>query len=219
MSLPPEARQQQGRAMLERLLPLARQRFGADHPVVLTATNNLAQIVGDGGDRRRERELYTQLIASQRRVLGEQHPHTLISYHNLGRSHVRSQEFEQALAWTGLAHEGALKMLGEAHPFVCTFGGMRATALAGAGRRDPLRRAPKGATGAGARQHAGRARPAGAPVRPGLPGGTRTPDLRLRRPLLYPVELRAVAAIVADLALSAAGTGRRRTASRAPCRR
>ncbi len=25
----------------------------------------------------------------------------------------------------------------------------------------------------------------------GLPGGTRTPDLRLRRPLLYPVELRA----------------------------
>lgn len=138
-SLPPEARQQQGRAMLERLLPLARQRFGADHPVVLTATNNLAQIVGDGGDRRRERELYTQLIASQRRVLGEQHLHTLISYHNLGRSHVRSQEFERALPWTGLAHEGALKMLGEAHPFVCTFGGMRAVALAGAGRRDEAR--------------------------------------------------------------------------------
>jgi eukaryotic-like serine/threonine-protein kinase len=139
MSLPEEARQREGRALLERLLPLARQRFGADHPIVLTSTNNLAQIVGDGGDRRRERELYTELIASQRRVLGEQHLHTLISYHNLGRSHVRSQEFEQALAWTGLAHEGALKTLGESHPFVCTFGGMRATALAGAGRRDEAR--------------------------------------------------------------------------------
>ena len=33
----------------------------------------------------------------------------------------------------------------------------------------------------------------------GLPGGTRTPDLLLRRQLLYPVELRAVWDVAVDL--------------------
>ncbi len=66
----------------------------------------------------------------------------------------------------------------------------------------------------------------------GLPGGTRTPDLLLRRQLLYPVELRAGAAgrcrpapmrlsrrRHAPQTLSACGTGSRRTALRARARR
>ena len=35
----------------------------------------------------------------------------------------------------------------------------------------------------------------------GLPGGTRTPDLLLRRQLLYPVELRAVWDVAVDLGI------------------
>lgn len=63
----------------------------------------------------------------------------------------------------------------------------------------------------------------------GLPGGTRTPDLLLRRQLLYPVELRAGAAGRGGPApvrlsrraggLNACGTGSRRTALRARARR
>ena len=67
----------------------------------------------------------------------------------------------------------------------------------------------------------------------GLPGGTRTPGLLLRRQLLYPAELRAVVqtcwrailcsrsstAAAAHRAFSAACTARRRTGSCAPCRR
>lgn len=42
--------------------------------------------------------------------------------------------------------------------------------------------------------------PGSAAASSGLPGGTRTPDLLLRRQLLYPVELRAAGAGMARLA-------------------
>ena len=72
------------------------------------------------------------------------------------------------------------RRLGESHSVACPSGG-----ACGQPQQGIVRGGCRGLSPAGDR-------PSWSPPHGGLPGGTRTPDLLLRRQLLYPVELRAV---------------------------
>ena len=138
-ALPDERKATQGRALVETLLTTAKARFGADHVSSQNLLNTLALMVGNAGDRERERALYAELLASQRRTLGNEHFFTLITQINIARSHTRSRQFVQALDWATRAHETARATLDESNYVVCVFASQRATALAELGRRDEAR--------------------------------------------------------------------------------
>jgi len=57
-----------------------RQRvLGRDHPLTLTASNNLATAYQDAGDLDRAILLSEQVLADSVRVLGEDHPQTEVA--------------------------------------------------------------------------------------------------------------------------------------------
>ncbi len=58
---------------------------GAEHPLTLRGLADLAGSTGDAGDPARARDLYSQLLATEERVLGAEHPTTLITRGNLAR--------------------------------------------------------------------------------------------------------------------------------------
>lgn len=138
-TMPADAKAVEGRALLETLLARAERRFGPDHATTHGLINSLALVVGDAGERDRERSLYTALLESQRRTMGADHYHTLITLHNLGRSHVRSRQFAQALPPVTEAYDRAAASMGKEHFYVCVFGTQRANILVELGRRDEAR--------------------------------------------------------------------------------
>ena len=138
-TLPDAQKATQGRALVETLLATARSRFGADHVTSQGLLNSLALMVGDAGERERERAQYAELLASQRRTLGDSHLFTLITRHNIARSHARSRQFAQALDWATPVYDEARSKLDESNYLVCVFGTLRASALAELGRRDEAR--------------------------------------------------------------------------------
>lgn len=78
--------------------------------------NNLAGTLRAQGDLAGARSLEEQVLTVRRRVLGEEHPDTLISMNNLAFTLWHLDEHEGAIALMGQAARGAARVLGVDHP-------------------------------------------------------------------------------------------------------
>ncbi len=78
-----EGKYQDGIALAEQALALAREAFGPEHPDTLTSMNNLALLYQSQGRYGDAEPLYAETLAVRRRVLGPEHPSTLTSMNNL----------------------------------------------------------------------------------------------------------------------------------------
>ncbi|GGL04614.1 tetratricopeptide repeat protein [Mangrovihabitans endophyticus] len=70
-------------AYWERLLPVVRDRLGADHPDTLTVRNNLAWAYGRNGDAERALAGLRDLLPVRRRVLGDDDVNTMATRHGI----------------------------------------------------------------------------------------------------------------------------------------
>jgi Tetratricopeptide repeat len=61
------------------LLPMRERMSGAEHPMTLTARNNLARWTGEAGDPFSARDQFAALVPIEERVLGAEHPDTLVT--------------------------------------------------------------------------------------------------------------------------------------------
>jgi hypothetical protein len=70
----------------EKVLALAREKLGPEHPATLTAMGNLALTLKAQGDLGAARQYFEEVLGVRRRVLGAEHPDTSIAAWNLYRT-------------------------------------------------------------------------------------------------------------------------------------
>jgi hypothetical protein len=71
--------------------------------------NNLATVYLNRRKLPESEKLYTKVLETQRKVLGEQHPDTLTSMGNLGSSFLSQRKFAQAESLLVSSYEGMLQ--------------------------------------------------------------------------------------------------------------
>ncbi|MBG0823339.1 tetratricopeptide repeat protein [Planomonospora sp. ID91781] len=69
--------------LLQQRLEAVRERLSPAHPDTLAAWHDLAEHLGEAGDPRRARDLFTDLVPICERVHGAEHPDTLTARHEL----------------------------------------------------------------------------------------------------------------------------------------
>jgi hypothetical protein len=82
--------------LLQRIVDTRDRALGFEHPLTLTARNNLAYWTGEAGDTAGAREQYAAVVPAMERVLGPEHPETLAARRGLA-----------AWTWTGVAGNAA----------------------------------------------------------------------------------------------------------------
>jgi serine/threonine protein kinase/tetratricopeptide (TPR) repeat protein len=105
-------------AVAQEELRAARARFGAEHPAVATALNDLGQAQWQLGYRPQAESTHKEALAMRQKLLGEGHPDIAQSLHNLGAvllDQGRVREGEQLIRQ---ALEIRRKVLGDRHPDV-----------------------------------------------------------------------------------------------------
>lgn len=107
------------------------EHLGEDHPLTVGALASAAGMRGSMGDATVARDLYTQVLAAQRRVLGEQHPSVATSLNQLGFQHWLLDDVASAERYWTEAYELGVVLQGPDHPDVA----LRLNNLAGAARR------------------------------------------------------------------------------------
>ncbi|MFB8440664.1 FxSxx-COOH system tetratricopeptide repeat protein [Streptomyces niveus] len=114
-------------AIWESVLADSERVLGADHPDTLLVRGNLAAGLlersetgaagggeaGGGADRERAVALWESVIGDARRVLGDDHPDTLLARGNLARAHHSAEATESVLA-------DCVRVLGPGHPRTLT---------------------------------------------------------------------------------------------------
>jgi tetratricopeptide (TPR) repeat protein len=83
-------------------------RLGQDHPASLIARQRLGQAIGQQGRNSEAEQIYRQLLPAQQRVLGNKHPSTLSTRHDLAEQMFRELATDQQAA------------LGDQHPDTLT---------------------------------------------------------------------------------------------------
>jgi tetratricopeptide (TPR) repeat protein len=105
--------------------------------------NNLAMLYQAQGQFADAEPLFVKALEARRRVLGEEHPHTLISMNNLAAVHMGQGQFAKAEPLFAEASAGARKKLGLEHPTTQYFIGNLIDCYVRMGqpaRGEPLRR-------------------------------------------------------------------------------
>ncbi|MFG2174408.1 tetratricopeptide repeat protein [Streptomyces niveus] len=109
-------------ATWESVLADSERVLGADHPDTLLVRGNLAAGLlersetgeaGGAADRERAVALWESVIGDARRVLGDDHPDTLLARSNLARAHRSVEATESVLA-------DCVRVLGPGHPRTLT---------------------------------------------------------------------------------------------------
>ena len=90
--------------------------LGPDHPITLTAVNNLATLFIKQGRYDEAEPLYKRALAGRERVLGPKHPNTLASVNNLADLFYSQGWFDEAEPLYLRALAGRLAVLPDDHP-------------------------------------------------------------------------------------------------------
>jgi eukaryotic-like serine/threonine-protein kinase len=104
--------------------------LGADHPLTVGALASVAGMRGSLGDAEGARDLYTEVLAAQRRVLGEAHPSVATSLSQLGFQYWLLDDVDAAERYWTEAHALGVELQGSDHPEVA----LRLNNLAGVAR-------------------------------------------------------------------------------------
>lgn len=117
-----ESRYEEAEPLLEHSLAVAETRLGADHPTTLVYRNNMAAFDHSATHwpdprpyRVRAEKLYREVLESQRRILGSEHPETLRTIYNLSSLLLTLDRLEDARPFTEEAVDGRRRVLGEGH--------------------------------------------------------------------------------------------------------
>jgi tetratricopeptide (TPR) repeat protein len=78
--------------------------------------NSLAALYRDEGKYEQAEQLLTRVLAVRRRVLGEQHPHTLITMDFLAKVYASEGKYSEARALYTKVLDMRLRVLGKDHP-------------------------------------------------------------------------------------------------------
>jgi serine/threonine protein kinase len=110
--------------ILEPLLPLAQQRLGKDHPLVIAIMNDLANALRKLGRRQKNEALqleavriYQQALDLSRRVRGQDHPTTLLLEMNLAISFEYLGRDEEGIKHKIREVDGRRRIFGEEHGY------------------------------------------------------------------------------------------------------
>ena len=102
-----------------------RRVLGDEHPETLVCLGNLASLClaphGGGSPRAAERfaeaeEIQRGVLSLQRRTIGEEHPHTLTTEHNLARSIWGQGRHDEARELAGVVLAARVRAQGKSHP-------------------------------------------------------------------------------------------------------
>ena len=92
------------------------KKLGADHPLTLTALNNLAGAYQTAKKLPEAIELYKQVHDIQVKKLGADHPSTLNTLHNLASAYQEAGKLAQAIELFERVCDAQVKALGADHP-------------------------------------------------------------------------------------------------------
>ncbi|MBI5079961.1 MAG: tetratricopeptide repeat-containing protein [Chloroflexi bacterium] len=109
------------RAAFERALAIDEKTFGADHPNVARAVNNLGMVYKDIGNLPAARSTFERAIAIGEKSFGVEHPQVATYVNNLGSVHHIMGDLPAALAAFERAIAISEKSFGVEHPQVATF--------------------------------------------------------------------------------------------------
>ncbi|MFD9304643.1 FxSxx-COOH system tetratricopeptide repeat protein [Streptomyces sp. NPDC060048] len=100
----------------QRALAAWERVLGADNPVTLKSSNNLANAYQSAGDLGRAVSLYERTLASQVRLLGADHPDTLVCRSNLAGAYLSAGDLGRAVLLYERTLEDRERLLGADHP-------------------------------------------------------------------------------------------------------
>jgi hypothetical protein len=103
--------------LLKEVMDIGKETVGQDHTFVLACTGNLASVFSNagtvGGGRAARRG---KLEKARNKMLGREHPHTLLSISNLAHIFRKQQKWKEAEDLASQAIEIRTKVLGREHP-------------------------------------------------------------------------------------------------------
>lgn len=116
-------------ADLQRVIDVRRRELGSDHPDTIAAETVMVRLLAKQGSHAKapaeQRAYYAQAIALERhilaaheRLLGPDHPKTLMAHGSLASLLDDAGQYEQALAEAKLTLAGQLRVLGPNHPMI-----------------------------------------------------------------------------------------------------
>jgi tetratricopeptide (TPR) repeat protein len=103
-------------AVYERAYDVRRDKFGDDHPDMLTSASNLAGSLWWLGEYQRARALDEDTLTRRRRILGEDHPDTLASASQLALDLFGLGNYRQARELQEATLSRRRRILGDDHP-------------------------------------------------------------------------------------------------------
>jgi tetratricopeptide (TPR) repeat protein len=101
-------------------LVLRKRTLGREHPVTLTSTSNLAEVLNSQGKYQEAEAMNRQTLARREKVLRYEHPVTLTSMNNLALVLDRQGKYEEAEAMHRQTLARREKVLGREHPSTLT---------------------------------------------------------------------------------------------------
>jgi tetratricopeptide (TPR) repeat protein len=120
-------------AIESRVVDLARESLGGEHPDTLTSMNNLGLTLRSLGDLVTARSLHEAVLEAHRRLLGDEHPETLTSMNNLALTLRSLGDLVRARSLHEAVLETRRRILGDEHPDTLASMGNLATTLFGLG--------------------------------------------------------------------------------------
>jgi serine/threonine-protein kinase len=116
-------------ALLDRVLATRERLLGPDHPETMASLTVMVRLLSKQGhvsdDPAIAQAYFTQAIAQERRILashermlGPDHPHTLMAHGSLASLLSAAGQYRKALAEAELTLAGQRRVLGEKHPIV-----------------------------------------------------------------------------------------------------
>ncbi len=107
---------EQGTALAENTLARSERALGRDHPVTLSAVNNLAALYQARGRASEAEPLFRRALEARERVLGKEHSDTLSSVNSLAVLYLDEGLYAEAEPLLRRALEAQERVLGREHP-------------------------------------------------------------------------------------------------------